>query len=223
LTDSDWFHTSSKKLKNLPKLFLVTVVGLPSCVGPISDNLDTKYRAAWIADHSTNPPYSGVTNKATRNDFINDYIAIKNLQYHNYVSALRRGTSWGGFGTDVVKIALDSVAALTGTASTKAVLAGTSAGITGSTASFNKNVLFDQSIPVFVAKMDALRAAQLALITPKFDQSLAVYPVSEAFRDVEEYGHLGTIDAALKDITAKAGVEKANADQQLNDAVAARR
>jgi hypothetical protein len=81
----------------------------------------------------------------------------KEYEYNNYVTNLRRGTTWGEFGSDSVKIVLDSLVALTGGTETKAALGAASAGVTGATASIKKNVLFDQSITTFITKMDTLR------------------------------------------------------------------
>jgi hypothetical protein len=141
--------------------------------------------------------------------------AVKDYEYDNYVKSLRRATTWGQFGSDSVKIILDSLVAVTGNAGTKAALGAASAGVTGATTSVNKNVLFDQSITTFINKMDALRLAKWNDILCKMGRSklpdcqpVAPYTAAEAFCDLEEYGQCGTLDAALRDVAAKTSEEK---------------
>jgi hypothetical protein len=210
--------------KNHLKFFGVSAIALLSltaCVGPVHDRVGENARAAFIQSHAgVNPPYADIAttaNPAVRNDFINQYIAVKDVQYHNYVKSIRRGTSYSNWGSDLAKLTVDAFGALTGTAATKSVLAAASGGITGATASFKKDVLFDQSVPIFVAKMDALRAAVLFEIKEKKDLSLSKYPLSEAFNDVERYGWSGSLDAALASMNAQSGNEKVTNEAKLNE------
>ena len=164
-------------------------------------------------------------NATASESFVFRMKAVKDYEYYNYVTNLRRGTSWGEFGSDSVKIILDSLVALTGGTETKAALGAASAGVTGATASIKKNVLFDQSITTFITKMDALRLNKWNEILCKIGRSQAndckppkSYTVAEAFVDFEEYGRCGTLDAALRDVTAKAGEEQKKA-KEANDKI----
>jgi hypothetical protein len=127
--------------------------------------------------------------------------AVKD-EYYNYVLTLRRGTTWAEFGSDSAKPVLDSLVAVTVGAATKAPLGAASAGVTGATTSFNKNVLFDQSITTFITKMDTLRLNKWNDILCKLgrcsDCQPYTYTMAEAFVDMEEYGHCGILDAALR-------------------------
>lgn len=155
-------------------------------------------------------------------DFIFRMKSVKDYEYANYVTNLRRGTSWGEFGSDSVKIILDSLVALTGTAATKSALGAASAGVTGATASIKKNVLFDQSITTFINKMDTLRLQKWNQILLKWKgapgegRPAQAYTAAEAFDDLQEYGRFGTLDSALRDVAAKTSEEQ-NKAEAVND------
>jgi len=111
-----------------------------SCVGPVSDNVGTDLRAARIAHYAQlvaqrGTPYFDVDTKEKRNQFIDEFVAIKNLQYHNYVTAIRRGTSYGQLTADVTRLVLGGLGALTGGVAVKSALSAASAGVTGFTSS----------------------------------------------------------------------------------------
>jgi hypothetical protein len=194
-----------------------------SCVGPVQDSVGTDFRAARIAHYAQiaaqlGTPYADVDSKERRNQFIDEFVAIKNLQFHNYVTAIRRGTSYGQLTADGTRLVLDSLAALTGGLAVKSALAAASAGVTGFTSSIQKDVLFDQSVPTFIAKMEELRANKLADIINKKDLSIAEYTPSQAFNDVEEYGADGAFDAALQSINVQVGRAAAQAKADLSEA-----
>ena len=138
-------------------------LALISCAGPMSDPLGKHVYQEWVAE-ARNPglPSQGTPGGGAiaTDPFVFRMKAVKDYEYGNYVTNLRRGTSWGDFGSDSVKIILDSLVALTGGTETKAALGAASAGVTGATASIKKNVLFDQSITTFITKMDALRLSK---------------------------------------------------------------
>jgi hypothetical protein len=151
--------------------------------------------------------------------------AVKDYEYGNYVTSLRRATSWGEFGSDSVKIILDSLVAVTGGTATKAALGAASAGVTGATTSIKKNVLFDQSITTFITKMDTLRLKKWNEILCKMGRGaddtckhIPSYSLAEAFDDLQEYGRCGTLDTALRDVDAKTSAEKA-AVQKVNSQI----
>ncbi|HEV2840677.1 MAG TPA: hypothetical protein VGW39_05070 [Chthoniobacterales bacterium] len=149
--------------------------------------------------------------------------AVKDYEFGNYVRNLRRATSWGEFASDSVKIILDSLVAVTGGEGTKAALGAASAGLTGATSSIKKNVLFDQSITTFITKMDTLRLDKWNDILCKLGRCPNVppppsYTVAEAFTDLEEYGRMGTLDAALRDVDAKVSADKKKVEE-TNDTI----
>jgi hypothetical protein len=140
----------------------------------------------------------------TVEDFVYQGIAVKDYEYKKYVDLIRRGTSWGGFGAQTAAIGLNAAGTLTsgGTTKTLSAIAGS---ITGASAAFSKNILFDQSITVFVGRMDALRKAKLDQIKKRIAEG--DYSYAEAYRDVQDYGHQGSLDAALANVAKTTPVE----------------
>jgi hypothetical protein len=61
--------------------------------------------------------------------------------------------------------------------------------------------------------MDALRAKKLKEI--KRNLRRKTYSLAEAYRDIEDYGHQGTLDAAFADIAKQAGVQQAEAKGEV--------
>jgi len=199
---------------------------LISCAGPMSDPLGKHVYQEWVAE-ARNPglPSQGTPGGGViaTDAFVFRMKGVKDYEYGNYVTNLRRGTSWGEFGSDSVKIILDSLVALTGGTETKAALGAASAGVTGATASIKKNVLFDQSITTFITKMDTLRLNKWNDILCKMGRCkdhlpAQGYTVAEAFVDFEEYGRCGTLDAALRDVAAKTSEEDKKA-KEANDKI----
>jgi len=198
-------------------------VALISCAGPLSDPLGKQVYQGLVAEAATRGLPAG--NAPADDSFVFRMKAVKDYEYYNYVTSMRRGTSWGEFGSDSVKIILDSLVALSGGAETKAALGAASVGVTGATASIKKNVLFDQSITTFITKMDTLRLNKWSEILCKMGRSKAKdcqpvkpYTVAEAFVDFEEYGRCGTLDAALRDVAAKTSEEDKKA-KEANDKI----
>jgi hypothetical protein len=134
----------------------------------------------------------------TVKEFLYEGIAVKDYEYKKYVTLIRRGTSWGGFGAQATTIGLNAAIPLTGTGTGK-TLSAIAATITGSSAAFSKNILFDQSITVFVGRMDALRKAKLKEIQDRMDEG--DYTFAEAYRDIQDYGYQGSLDAALANVS----------------------
>lgn len=134
-------------------------LSLLSCAGPMNDPAGKRVYDEWVAQTGwRNPPADAAYAETQATDsYVFRMKAVKDYEYGNYVTNLRRGTSWGEFATDSIKITLDSLIAVTGSAGTKAALGAASAGVTGATSSIKKNVLFDQSITTFITKMDTLR------------------------------------------------------------------
>lgn len=188
------------------------LVLLSSCV-----SVDNTQRR--LADHWNNvayPPWANFPPSANgKREFVFEGIAVKDYEYKRYVELIRRGVSYGGFGAQAASIGLNAAGALTTSGTTK-ILSGVAGAITGTSAAFNKNVLFDQSITTFIAKMDALRAIKLEEIKKNLEsENIGTYSLAQAYRDVEDYGHQGTLDAAFADVAKQSGVQQAEAKKQV--------
>lgn len=192
--------------------------GLSGCVSV--DKTPAQLTADWNGrsngQRTSDCPWLGFADTAAgKNEFVYEGIAIKDYEYKRYTELIRRGTSWGGFGAQTASIGLNTAGTLTTSGTTK-VLSGIAGAITGTSAAFSKNVLFDQSITTFISKMDALRLTKLAEIKTNLSkENVNDYSLAEAYRDIEDYGRLGTLDAAFADVGKKAGQEQEQAKNTI--------
>ncbi|HEX4665492.1 MAG TPA: hypothetical protein VH207_02740 [Chthoniobacterales bacterium] len=222
------FHLGVSIPLQATRALVAAAISLAGCVGPIGDNAGRLTYDQWKSDVATGrvfPPPGHVEPGGERADFAYVYRlkVVKDYEYENYVLIFRRATTYGEFGSDAIKIVLDSLVAVTGGSAAKAALGAASAGVTGATTSLKKNVLFDQSITTFITKMDALRLnkwneilCKMGRCPPGSENKRSAdqpYTYAEAFCDMEEYGHLGSFDAALRSIDANASADHAAAKQ----------
>src|SRR5260370_28488862 len=87
--------------------------GLMGCAGPMNDKLGKHAYEEW-GNRPWNPNSSFLPPGNASPDFVLRLKAVKDYEYTNYVLNLRRGTTWGEFASDSVKIILDSLVAVTG-------------------------------------------------------------------------------------------------------------
>jgi hypothetical protein len=177
----------------------LVIMGLSGCVS--SDQSGKALVNSWNARFGrTNTQGEGSVPWQGPNvrEFVYEGIAVKDYEYKKYVDLIRRGTSWGGFGAQTASIGLNAAGTLTsgGTTKTLSAIAGA---ITGTSAAFSKNILFDQSITVFAGRMDALRKAKLDYIRERLAEG--GYGYAEAYRDIQDYGYQGSLDAALANVS----------------------
>ena len=195
-----------------PHLFFILIgILLPGCVN--YDHSGAQVVAQWNSRFGVtgrHGPGASPWNdrEVSVREFVFEGIAVKDYEYKKYVDLIRRGTSWGGFGAQAASIGLNAAVPLTGTGTGK-TLSAIAGSITGMSAAFSKNVLFDQSISVFVGRMDALRRGKLEEIRTKLEESS--YGYAEAYRDIQDYGYQGSLDAAVANV-AKSTSEETKPD-----------
>lgn len=170
---------------------------LTSCVAPMTDRAGPSLHAYWNSQRAGAPPGRDGTGRQPWPEvggerisaYIYEGIAVKDYEYQNYKRLIRRGVSWGGFGAQAASIGLGAAGGLV--SGSAQVLSGAASAVNGTSAAFDKHILYDQTITVLIAKMDALRATKL--------------------KQIEDYGYQGSIDAALGDVAKQAGIQEAKA------------
>ena len=166
----------------------------------------------WNSLFDPKMPWAGGANNLNVTDFVYQGIAVKDYEYKKYVDLIRRGTSWGNFGAQTAALGLNAAGTLVAADTTK-ILSAAAGALNGTSAAFSKNVLFDQSITTFVARMDAMRADKLTYIQNRLKDPN--YGFAEAYRDIQDYGRLGSLDAALRDVAKQSGVAEGVAKGDL--------
>jgi len=142
-----------------------------------------------------------------RNQILNDFVLLIDQNYGNFESSFYSGQAALGLGGDVANIALTSVAAVTGSAHLKSVLAVIAAGLTGVRASYQKNYFDGQNRVVLIQEMRALRAGQMAVLEDASHMRAGVfdYSLESGLNDVGDYYEAGTLVGALQAIAQQAG------------------
>jgi len=120
---------------------------------------------------------------------------------------------------DIAVIGLGSAGALTGGAPAKAILAATSAGLTGSRLAFSKNFFQEKGPDLIRGRMNALRAQQWTVIFGKLNVPESKYTLAEATRDLVQYYNAGTITGAYDSITADSGSKLVQANAELSQEI----
>lgn len=120
-----------------------------------------------------------------------------------------------GFFTTLAELAVDGAGSFAG-GGTSRILSAVSAGITGATESFDKDILVDRTVQALTAQMRASRKLVRARILPRLKQPIRAYPLTAAVSDLIAYRQAGTIVSALQKIAADA----TDADQKSSASLA---
>lgn len=165
----------------------------------------------------------GPAKAARRNEILWEMIHLTDYAYENYETSFFTGQAFLSTAGDVLNIALDTTAAVTGTAHLKSVLAAISSGVTGSRASYQKN-FFDQSTrEAIVQVMRAARLTRLSEIESGMQNCAtsllcptpgAPYTLEQGLLDVTAYYDAGTIIGALITIS-ESSTQQSIAARQL--------
>jgi hypothetical protein len=79
----------------------------------------------------------------------------------------------------------------------------------------DKNAFYEKTLPALLAKMEALRKQQLAVIRHGLALAPEDYPLIQALADVDTYYNAGTIPGAILEITGDAGATSKAADIEI--------
>jgi hypothetical protein len=172
------------------------------------------------------PPQSGQCANGTytavviaeRNAYIGAIQAKIDESYDNFKASLYAGHAYLTVGTDLAVLGLSGAGSVIADTAIKSILAATSAGVVGSTASIDKQVLNQQNTLAIIATMDAQRATENAIIVQQEkNASITEYPLETALLDLRAYYVQGTVLAALEGIQGNAQTQKQKADQTVSD------
>ncbi len=119
-----------------------------------------------------------------------------------------------GFAATVTTLGLTAAGAVAGGGTTQ-VLSAIAAGITGSRAAFEREVLAERTVLAIHTSMRANRMIVLARIRLGLTQSVSQYPLAAGLTDVEDYYFQGTVLGALIGITKAVGVKAEEAERGL--------
>lgn len=152
-----------------------------------------------------------------RNEIINAHIFIIDLYFYKSSQMTSLGRTTLNLGSDLAVLGLGIAGSVGPAATAKNVLSPIISGITGAKTPIEKNVFYEQTMPVLISKCEALRQVRFNEIDKKMDLGIDQYPLTAALSDLEQYFQAGTIPYALVQITATAGAQAEKAKEETTN------
>lgn len=150
-----------------------------------------------------------------RNRFVAARVYAIDLQFARFEQDLFRQARELGFAATVATLGLSGAGALVG-GGTSQILSAAAAGVTGSRAAVEREILGERTLTAIHTAMRGNRAEVLARIRTGLQKDITEYPLGAALTDVEDYYFAGTVLSALIGITKAVGVKAAQAEEQLS-------
>jgi hypothetical protein len=135
--------------------------------------------------------------RAWRDEVVLGRVRAIDLHYAAFVQETIGSRIAGSAATDIAVLGLSAAGTLVPSASSKAILAAVAGGLVGTRGVIDKQVFYEQTLPVLLHTMDAQRKAQLVKIRAGLASGPAEYPLLAALADVEDYYRAGTVPAAI--------------------------
>ncbi len=164
-----------------------------------------------IGDERLMLAYASAPTEAVRNEIIWARLYAVDLRFSQFETALMRERRDVGFLTTLTELAVGATGAFVPEKASQ-ILSALSAGIAGASASFDKEILIDQTIQALLTQMRANRAQVANRIVSHMKLPVADYPLTRALKDIEDYYQGGTLVGALVGINENAGLAVAVAE-----------
>jgi len=199
---------------------ILATVFLAACASPDGTALRDihKTRVAQLATkYGTDDALSKALNaadgsKTTRNQILNDFIFLIDMNYHFVERGLYGRKAGYDFATDFTATTLSSLSALSGLSNIKTTLSAIASGVTSTHASFSKNVLQDLQMTAVIYKMRAMRSERLLRLIAGMEKGVTEYPIEQGIVDLGEYYNAGTFTSAVTELAVQAAAEQKKND-----------
>jgi hypothetical protein len=155
--------------------------------------------------------------KVLRNEIIDARLDELDRKFGEFERDLHIQGVGFGIGTDWLLLAVAGATATVGGASVKAALGAVSAGIVGARVSFDKQALFDRTLPALMAQMVAQRETIRATVRRSQDLPVESYTIYAALSDLQRFEQASSIPGALQAIAEDAGQKATAARAELKD------
>jgi hypothetical protein len=131
--------------------------------------------------------------KGIRNSYIEAIRGKIDENYSSFRSGVYSGNAVFGMASDWAVIGLGGAGSVVEDVGLKSILAVTSTGVAGASASYQKQVLNQQNALAIVAGMDASRAAQYVIIVQSESSDITKYSLENGISDLRKYYDAGTM------------------------------
>lgn len=151
-----------------------------------------------------------------RNKAISKLLALVDIRYTEFRHNLVANKKHSEAATDMLLLAMNIAGGLTASAGVKDNYLAGSALVHGGNTLYDKDYMFDQTLPALVAQMDANRKAKLLDIrTAMASQSIDEYPGQLALADILDYHQAGTLFGAVAGVHRSAARQETDAGESL--------
>lgn len=156
----------------------------------------------------------GLTKRQWRNQVIEARIRAVNIRFGEFEQTLYEQGIGFGVGTDWTVLALTTAGAIS-TGNAPKYFSAAAALVTGAKVSYDKNVLYEKTMPVILSQMQAGRQSVLVRIRQGEAQEVDSYPLPQGLSDVDDYYRAGTIPTSISGLATNAGAQLQAATKEL--------
>lgn len=205
----------------IPSLLAIVLTGCSSIRAYPKRVVDEKTELKYLAHYFTDDVIQVYDSKpdderrSYRDEVVNGRLRAIDLEFEIFQKEINTERNLSQIGTDWAVLGLSGAGTIAGGATTKAILAAISGGLTGAKLSFDKTLYYEKTMPVLLAQMEASRARQLVNIWIGLQQDPLQYPLTQALVDVDNYYKVGTLPGAIIAISNSAGATTDQAQTQL--------
>lgn len=168
--------------------------------------------AAYLTEKAVSDCNANSTRQC-RNQILDARLRAIDIEFGEYERALYREGIGFGVGTDWLAIALNTIGSVTNASKP---LAAASAGVLGARASYEKQALYNLTLPVMLAQMQAKRKEVLVHIRGGENQEVSDYSIYRGLNDIDDYAMAGSVPGAMNEMVTNAGVQAKEAKQDLD-------
>lgn len=154
-----------------------------------------------------------------RNQFIETRIAIVDHEYLKFRQSLYQGRVSAELVSDLGLLTLNAAGAAVSSTGAKTTYAALSAALVGSKTSIDKNVYFERTVAALLSQMDTLRNNKKIVLFEGLTQPIAMFPLSHAKAETDEYYLAGTIARAIQGVNVESATAAAKSEENLRDKI----
>lgn len=153
-----------------------------------------------------------------RNRFIAGRLALIDLNYLQYVQLLTADKQRLNTAAELANMSLGLAGTLVGGVRAKTNLAAAATGLGGTKTTIDKEYYYEKSLDALIDAMNAKRKDVLVgILTGRATSSIADYSFEQALTQLNEYYMAGTINGALRFISAHAATQEKASDVAISN------
>jgi hypothetical protein len=193
-----------------------TTVVLQRLKGQFDPNSDAEQEYYGHCPRETCPPLTIERQRQLRDFIVYSRLRAYDIEFDEFERSLFQDSNLMSTGSDLAVLALNGLAATTGTAQIKSGLSAASAGIVGAQGAINKDLYYQRTLPALLSQMTANRSKIELDIFGGLRQPDADYPLARAQIDLDALGRAGSVPHAIAGLTQQAVDENAKTQARID-------